>query len=838
MILIFIILQSNNDYYFGDFMKKVFQCFIICSCALAEINVGSIDVIGGSASLIINQKSTIYSSKFLKNFASNNKDISSILKYNPNVSFDVSNNSSFNGANIVPDKISINGSLFYQNNFTLDGISITNDIDPAGSSTALDDKGQFETPSQGVFLNTNILDSVEVFDSFIPAKYGEFTGGVVDSKSKNPSKDLSSYVNFGFTSSNLTKTLYPDCDENDISCLARITTYENDLSNTSSKKWKKYNTNFGFSNTFNEKFGVLFDFSDLRSVITKPSKALDENSYDIKNISQNFLLKLNYIADNGIILTPSIIYAPSKQEYNTSDNLNGHYSITQKNIVSKINLFYENDNYAIDSNLSYSKLNYNRDSDTSIMQIWKSSNINNWNNSSIARVGSTTAVDRLQDNLSLDFDFKYYLDHHTLNSGFILSNTKVSHQIDENGAIYATPKTLSGECLANDIACLKDDSFNNAGQFLSSLIKYDGTKHVVKSNNLAFYLEDEFSLDAFTLRFGARANYDDLYKNFNFAPRIKADYEFNEDSKVSLGYARYYGRMPYAYVLNSLISSSNQTYTRTTAQEKWSLKADVKSPKMSQNKLKTPYDDEIAFLYHQKFSNISYDFKYIFRNSKDLIMTAKSKRLGIIESDGIEKTYYANIGKSKNHNFSLSISNANEIDIFGVKNNFALIANYAIHKKNMQDYTTDLFSLLDSNIRPDKNGRSYDKENIMWDGKVIKIEDKPNLSFAKPWAIRLATTHNFNNFTLSNFIHYEAGYDYERAYDFIINDTTKLKAYEIAHQNSSILYDLKLKYENQFKKVNYYASIDIGNVFNTKRANNEYSMMQGRSFYFEVGAKF
>lgn len=819
-------------------MKKVFLCSFICSCALAEINVGSIDVMGGGANLITNQNSTIYSREFLKNFVNTNKDISSVLKYNPSVSFDVSNNSSFDGANIKPDKISINGSLFYQNNFTLDGISITNDIDPAGSSTILDDKGQFETPSQGVFLNTNILDSIEVLDSFIPAKYGNFTGGVVDSKSKNPSKDISAYINFGFTSSNLTKTLYPDCDENDVACLARISTYENDLSNTSSKKWKKYSTNFGFSNTFNEKFGVLFDFSDLRSIKTKPSKAADENTYEIKNISENFLLKLNYIADNGIILTPSIVYAPSKEEYKVSDNLDGNYEAKQNNIVSKINLFYENDNYAIDSNLSYSKLNYNRDSDTSIMKIWKSSNINNWSNSTMARVGSTTAVDRLQDNLSLDFDFKYYLNKHTLNTGFIISNTKISHQIDENGAIYSTPKALSGECLANDIACLKDNSFNNAGQFLSSLIKYDGTLHKIKQNSYDFYLEDEIDYKDFIFRVGARADYDDLYKNFNIAPRIKADYEINENAKLSLGYARYYGRMPYAYILNSLISSSNQSYSRKTAQEEWSLKADFKDPKMSNKKLKTPYDDEIAFLYHQKLSSINYDFKYVFRNSKDLIMTAKSKRLGIIESDGIEKTYYANIGKAKNHNFSLSISNADDIDIFGVKNDFALIANYTIHKKNMNDYATDLYSLLDSITKPDRNGRIYDKENIMWDGKIIKIEDKPHLSFAKPWAIRLATTHNFNNFTLSNFIHYEAGYDYERAYDYIVNDTTKLKAYEIAHQKSSILYDLKLKYENKFKKIDYYASVDVGNVFNTKRAQGEYSVQKGRLFYFEIGAKF
>lgn len=797
--------------------------------------------------MINNQKSTIYSSEFLKSFASSNKDISSILKYNPNVSFDVSNNSSFDGANIKPDKISINGSLFYQNNFTLDGISITNDIDPAGGS-AVDQKGNYETPSQGIYLNTNILDSVEVFDSFIPAKYGNFTGGVVDSKTKNPSEKFSGYINFGFTSSNLTKTLYPDCKDDDKGCQNTIKTYEEDSSTTNSKKWKKYNTNFGLSGKFNDKLGILFDFSDLRSIKTKASETINESTYESKNISENFLLKLNYIADNGIIFTPTIVYAPSDEQYNQSLAKNGWYKLKQNNIVTKANIFYENDLYKIDSNISYSMLNHNRRTNSDFYKMWRRSNLTNWNTGKAINVldGVAPSVNKKQNTLTFDTDLNLYFDNNTLNLGLLISNEEVNRQILNNFTMYTLPKQLAGDCLPNDETCLKDDSFNGKGQFLSQMQKADSRLFKVKSNYYAFYLEDKIYYKDFTFRFGVRADYDDLYKNFNFAPRIKAGYEFNENSSVSLGYARYYGRMPYAYVLNSLISSSNQTYTRTTAQEDWSLKADFKSPKMSQNKLKTPYDDEIAFLYHQKFSNINYDFKYVFRNSKDLIMTAKSKRLGIIESDGIEKTYYANIGKSKNHNFSLSISNANEIDIFGVKNNFALIANYAIHKKNMKDYTTDLFSSLDSITKPDKNGRSYDKENIMWDGKVIKIEDKPNLSFAKPWAIRLATTHNFNNFTLSNFIHYEAGYDYEKSYDHIVDDSTKMKAYEIAHQNSSILYDLKLKYENKFKKVNYYASIDIGNVFNTKRAQNtnntngsiSHSVQQGRSFYFEVGANF
>lgn len=825
-------------------MKKVFLCSIICSCALAEINVGSIDVTGGGANLINNQKSTIYSSEFLKNFIDANNDLTQILKYNPSVTYDTSNTTSFNGSSFRPDKISIHGNLYYQNNFSLDGVDITNDIEPGVGSIVHPTKGD-ETPSLGVYLNTDILESIEVHDSFVPAKYGNFAGGVVDSKSKNPSKDFSAYIKTGFTSSKLTKTLYPDCEnsKNPSSCLATIKMFEEDekLNPDYVKTWKKHSATFGASGFINDKLGILFDYSTLRTIIKKPgdSSIAVRKPYKLNNYSDNFLLKGIYFADNGISITPSILYAPSKEEYNQDmvKDSQGRFEIKQNNLVSKVNLNYENDNFKIDSNLSYSKINHDREVSNPIMKQWRTSDIKNWGNSFYSYEGWLRGMKKQTETFSYDLDTNIFLDNHTINTGLALSSERLNYEI-EPSVFYSMPFSLgTNDCL--DDTCSKDDSFAGSGQFFKKKTEYNG---LVKLNSsyYAFYLEDEFKHNNFTLRFGARADYNDLYKNFNIAPRIKTTYNFNDESSVSLGYARYYGRMPYAYKLNSMYNPE-KTFTRTSPTGEWTESKSTYKPVLTNNKLKTPYDDEIAFNYVQAYKNAKFDFKYVFRNSKDQIMTSTSKILGIVEEDGSDKTYYVNKGKIKNHNFALGIKNIDEINLFGIENNFSLIANYNIHKRNLADYTTDTLSILKMlSERVDKNGRNFDPNKIMYDGKIIDANDKPIRSFDQPWGLRIVTDHKFGNFTLVNFIHYESGYWYEKIYEHIVDDTSKLRAYEVDHQKSTIMYDLKLKYEQKIKKNTYYASIDVGNVFNTKRiqSSDGLTLKQGRSFYFEVGAKF
>ncbi|HDR1596907.1 TPA: TonB-dependent receptor, partial [Pasteurella multocida] len=60
--------------------------------------------------------------------------------------------------------------------------------------------------------------------------------------------------------------------------------------------------------------------------------------------------------------------------------------------------------------------------------------------------------------------------------------------------------------------------------------------------NIALYIEDLISWKKLELRPGVRFERDDYLKNNNVAPRFVARFKPLEDTRISLGLNRYYGR--------------------------------------------------------------------------------------------------------------------------------------------------------------------------------------------------------------------------------------------------------------------------------------------------------
>ncbi|MGX3046165.1 TonB-dependent receptor plug domain-containing protein, partial [Helicobacter sp. T3_23-1056] len=134
-----------------------------------------------------------------------NGDITSILKILPNVQYDTRQNSSSTPGEIDPANIQISGGLYYQNNFQLDGFNMNNDLNPAAGSydnynpvatTALPGR------SQGLNIDTSLLESITVLDSNVSASYGGFTGGVVEANTKKATKKYGGNISYQISQGN------------------------------------------------------------------------------------------------------------------------------------------------------------------------------------------------------------------------------------------------------------------------------------------------------------------------------------------------------------------------------------------------------------------------------------------------------------------------------------------------------------------------------------------------------------------------------------------------------------------------------------------------------------
>lgn len=186
-------------------MKKiVFYAIILNLCygenvVLKEIVVTDLDTFKtfNSSNYLNKEKINLITSKY--------GSITEILKTNPNITFSKNVRSSTESGEISPKYISINGASHYQNNFLVDNINFNDDISSTGYKNLF--KNVWQGPSlgtQAINLNVDLLKSVEVFDSFISAKYGDFQGGVI--KTKDPSTKFSGITNFGCTNGNWQKT--------------------------------------------------------------------------------------------------------------------------------------------------------------------------------------------------------------------------------------------------------------------------------------------------------------------------------------------------------------------------------------------------------------------------------------------------------------------------------------------------------------------------------------------------------------------------------------------------------------------------------------------------------
>ena len=163
--------------------------------------------------LRVQQGRSEYNAEFIETMPTGQGDLADLLRMNPAVDFSRESELSGAGGVLRPAEISIHGQLHYQNLFMIDGSDTTSDIHPAADSNfvpytdgdvfnlsrnrILLDQPLGGSSPQGYYLDVDLLDKVEVFDSNIPVEYGGFTGGVVSAQIKSYQGDDTFSWHFG-----------------------------------------------------------------------------------------------------------------------------------------------------------------------------------------------------------------------------------------------------------------------------------------------------------------------------------------------------------------------------------------------------------------------------------------------------------------------------------------------------------------------------------------------------------------------------------------------------------------------------------------------------------------
>lgn len=823
----------------GEVVKKIGFSIVLAINILGaeEVDLGVVDVVGKGEShnTQIGEYSssrTIDRSK-LETITSKNHDISEVLKTNPSVSFNPKSNTATQEGEISPQDVSISGAKFYQNNYLIDGVSFNNDINPDGYRTLY--KNIWHGPimgSQSINLDTDLLDSIEVLDSSVSAKYGGFQGGVVNAKTRDPKKDFHGTLSYGYSSGDWSESFIDPYVKNN---------YANSMGWEDKSDFVKQRYRYSMEGYVTDTFGLLFDYTKSQSNIDMKTKTtLMDSSVatfpDQKRTAENYFLKGIWRPTDRLVIKPSLLYSKQINNAFLEGTFGSDMDVKLGGYVATVEAAIDLDSVLLEQSLSFSKYDSSRYFDNDSLYAYKISNIKNWGVGSKSAYGGLGDLEEIQNNISYKLDispktFEAFGVAHNVKTGVEFLHQDGTYKIVSPYTYYVTPTALpSGYiCASSDMTCVNDNSFSGLGQYFGQKYVYSGVDNKTNMDKISYYIEDEMKYERFKIRPGIRIERDSITDDVNIAPRFVTEYDLLSDDANFIGFGlnRYYGRNLFAYKIYSDMYSHYNTYTRTSPDAVW-VRTDGWINDQANKDFKTPYDDELSLFYHGDINNARLNLKYVKRNSQNEIVRISRANSGTDAISGLDSTYlyYANDGKSKTDIVTFSIQNIDPLMLNGLKNYLEFALTYTDKKSNFGTY-------WDSDI----------STNVIYNGRVISYSELPVVDFYTPFTAKISHTMEtpFINTTFSNFVNFIGKTD---ALISGWDSVNHMDTYDRVKLDSYATWDMRIAYKQPLSQgVQFFANLDINNILNDKHAINGnsynhtvyYDYATGRNVWLEVG---
>ena len=776
---------------------------------------------------------------------------------------------------IAVDDISIHGAKFYQNSFLLEGLSITSTLNPAGGidkeeSIVNQMTPRLGGPSQALNIDSSLIGSLVVYDSFVPAKYSSFEGGVVSVELKEPSKDklIKGLVSVSHTSSKLTRINHDEKDEKNF----------DESRNGAQPHFKKFKYRLNLEAKAGD-LSALFAYTQESSVIKirpyaavsfSPQSGIGSKLEKTRRKNENFLLKLGYEVSPELKLTNTLTYAPYKRDTFIERRLDGKAVFYGGGWSNSLRLAWEEDDSFANATFGFGVFDHKKIAENKNLIGWKKSNKKPWG-ASLSHEGAGPDVRQRQQELSLALEAGSSFDlgkiEHKISGGLSIKQTWGSYENLVTGMSITGATPLITNCAPSDPWCLEDDSykdvykkwnsFNNKvkGQYLYVKQLYLKGKARARFLQLGAFLEDDMKIGLFRARLGARYDYDSFMRKHTIAPRILLGLDlFDDKTKIELGFSRYYGGSTYANALQDEASILIERYERpaqrfprnalgrtlattdeeagkipSTYQENFTLKKSGGKKSRLFRRLKAPYSNEIALNITQDIADFRLSLKYTDRRYKRQIMLVGTKDAGLSLDTNIYNEYsttYTNSGKSSYSQIALGFSSITPLEFWGMKHSFDLGLSKQKSKSYHQSYT-------DNDDRKDPL--------ISYNDKIMRRSQMPARDFNSPYSLRASTTHELERFFLSSFMSLQSP-SYYLDQKMIMHEGEKITAYWERRSKLRFNLDLRLGATLKIKETELFANVDILNVTNAKNVGyyqGQVSKYQnGRAYWFELGLRF
>ena len=629
---------------------------------------------------------------FIEATPKGNGDINELIALLPGVQLSEDYYSIDNLAEISAPEISISGAKPWQTGFMIDGMNYNNRLDPASASRIGASENEVSGGVQSMNINSQIVESITVYDHNIPADFGDFSGGVIDAETISAfSRETRVSLGIRGNRSDWGEYHIIDNDEPDDTAEGKDAleppTYE------------KTNIDFSIQKELTDKHALLLSVSYLKSDISDISLSAQKVE-SRENI--NALLKYSYRDGWVDSLDLSVMYAPYTSDSYLKDVLNSDYQVEGGSIGFTANLAEETRFGHFSSEFNMSQSDNNR-TGPAHYYIWLQAKGKEWGQLADQSVDSTPVSEyggygnlditqtsfNWRNTLTLERK-KWGNTEHAIRVGAELNHQNYERTRQQNYYKYDSPIQYSStnaqlNCSGYTLDCVEQNfyvdldtlaeqlggsiDFNNpehllaysnnvatTAQYFNSRLVTPSEQIDVSLNKAALYATDVITWKQFDFHLGVRYDYDEFFKNHNIAPRFSMGYDVFNDGNTLLtaGLNRYYDAGLLGYKIKEQQKFAYREYRpiQNGYLQAWLPSSYTGNFRYIYDDVKSPYDDEIALgLRHATEDFGNFALKYVHRNKKEQLARNEETNL---KNDGFKYITIYNNGTGESERYSLS----------------------------------------------------------------------------------------------------------------------------------------------------------------------------------------
>lgn len=794
-----------------------------------------------------------------------NGTINGLLRKNGAVHYSNHQNQSTQGGEIAPELVSFHGEPYYNNLFLIDGLSNNDIINPGYSNGGFNSvEKSFEqganlylAPSapESFQVDSSLLRKVSVYDSNIPAKYSQFTGGVVDAELKEAdTQKASGRISYRTTRDRWTYFHFNPEEAEQIAY--------NDALNNIQPEFTKHIYNLTANQPLSERTALLFAYNRTQSFIPENHWLLGQRVEE-KRLAETYLLKATHNATDNHKLNASLLYSPHKNVYFADNVKNGRYTTSgggyRATLVSDL---FVDDFGEIKTSLDFSAQRNQVKYDTADPRYvwignmpqtaldWCSGVLskNGYAYCSFAREGGLGELESETKTWTLKQDYELLpiesrFGTHQIDFGWAASFAKARSMRPRDAHFYYNTDLRAGISRAmwesGNIIVPSDCSHCIPNeQFQTMWIRYPQYQGKAQVNNYTLYADDEWTFGKWTLQPGLNLSYDSYLKNLNLAPRFMFNWALLDEQKLTLsgGLNRYYAGNILANALRADIPSDELYYRRDASgafslldYHRWVRYDNVRH-------LKTPYSDELNLGFSTQLFNQLFSAKYVYRHGQQQFVSYKDGSVVTLPNGkSVQATVMDNSGENRSNSVTFVLRNVEPMRVGLLSLGYQFGLNIQKAKSNSLTGYLNANEVGESSVSDDSQtrGRYYIYNEQSYDDFYAMKDVLPSLNFNARWNafLEINTDLPKYRFKWTHYLNYRPGYTGYGFKQGVCGETIfsqgcraegdKVSIFQTTKHKKALTLDWSFLYEIPLPKgTNLALNLDVINVFNAKVATS------------------